>query len=178
MNTDDHILDLMSRALEDALGAQESAELQRHLAGNPEVARQWHSLLFIESLLRTTPPVPVPANFAARTLARLPSPRLRLAWFGFFWFALMLGGLLPLAALLWLAGSAGFSPALVGGIVQEMVAVLQLIGAAVFSALTFLSREQPWLMAGLVLPLLLVAGWVMLWQELTSSPTPVLLNRR
>lgn len=170
MLEDERILELMLQALDDDLDEQGSAELQRCLAASPAVAREWHSLLFVETLLRDTPAVPAPANFAARTLARLPNPRLRRTLLLAFYVALLIGGLLPLAGLLWFAGQLGGSATALGDLLGQLATFVQVVGSAVISTLGTVLREQPYAVGGLVLPLFLLAAWYSLYQQLTMQP--------
>ncbi|MBI3827808.1 MAG: zf-HC2 domain-containing protein, partial [Candidatus Rokubacteria bacterium] len=63
-----------SARIDDALGADELARLERHVAGCAACAREWRELSRAVAFVREAGPVRAPAGFVDRVLARARPP--------------------------------------------------------------------------------------------------------
>ncbi len=164
----EEIFTLMMAALDGELEVGRREELGDHLDGCASCRREWQAILAIHQLFMTTPALSPAANFAQRTLARLPDTRYRLRMMGVIYVTLLLGGFLPpslVAWIIWQFGPALNRPALVRGLVQAGKHLSE-FGEAVFSAcwqglsdLGQLVGQQP----AIVGLLLVMLGAVLLW---------------
>ncbi|MFQ5420576.1 MAG: anti-sigma factor family protein [Anaerolineae bacterium] len=68
---------LMMDALDGELAESRQRELEAHLQACPPCGREWQALVAIDALFRQTPALAPVADFAQRTLARLPNRRYR-----------------------------------------------------------------------------------------------------
>ena len=156
---------LMMDALDGELSATGLVELESHLRARPELAREWEALQAVEQLLRETPPVPVPAGFAQRTVRALPMTPRHL-WLGAAVYVLFLAaGVIPLLGVAWLAiqlSPALGEPALWSGFWQGALAQLNALGVILSAAAGGMAQwclQHP---AAVGLPMLMVAI-VLLW---------------
>lgn len=139
--------------------------LEAHLSACPTCLREWRALLAIEKLLREAPMLEPAADFALRTIARLPSARKRRWAMGALYLLLLLGGALPLLLGLWLAGrlallsqQPGLLPSLWVSIAKSVQVVGTVIGA-LFNSAGELLVQQPTIIGWL----LVMAGIVFVW---------------
>lgn len=163
----DHIYSLMMSALDgEALSETDSAELETCLLQDAQLNREWLAMQRIDALLRHAPLVQPPLDFAHRTLSRLPENARQRRWvIAMFYGILLLGGLLPVLAGVWLFavyGDALQQLALVqafnqtiGVGLQAVTAVVGALGAVAANAV----REQPFVMAWVCVLLGIVLMW-------------------
>ncbi|HEX6384541.1 MAG TPA: zf-HC2 domain-containing protein, partial [Anaerolineae bacterium] len=97
----DEIYTMMMDALDGELSASNRIELESHLRACPPCAREWQALLAIDMLFRQTPALRPAADFAQRTLARLPNRRYRIWAIMAVYVLLLLSGMLPLFLGVW-----------------------------------------------------------------------------
>ncbi len=167
---------MMMGALDDELPEAEREELTAHLNDCPACNREWQTLLAIGLLFRQTPLLMPAADFAERTLARLPSRRARRWAMAAVYAILLLSGLVPLLTGIFLAGRYApvlSQPALLERIWASLVNVghvaVTVVGALLAGAGRFVI-EQPAVIGWLVI----LAGVVFLWggvfQRLVAQP--------
>lgn len=161
---------LMMDALDGDLDAQARQELERYLAQQPLLQREWVALQRVHTLLVAAPPVAVPVNFAARTLARLPDPRRRRIFLSAFFVLLLLGGALPLllAALLFAPQTAGAFGQSLGGLFE----VARVLLGGVASSVRALLVSQPFVIGWLALMLVAVGAWISVYTQVLNTPQP------
>jgi len=92
---------LMMDALDGDLSAPET--LNAHLQHCTPCAREWHTLQAVDQLLRRAPMITPAADFAQRTIAQLPNQRHRLWSLSALYVFLLIGGLIPLILIGFLA---------------------------------------------------------------------------
>jgi anti-sigma factor RsiW len=169
---------LMMAALDGGLEVGRREALGDHLDRCESCNREWQALLAIHQLFMTTPALSPAADFAQRTLARLPDTRYRLRMMGVIYVTLLLGGLLPpalLAWILWQLGPALNRPALVRGLLQASKHLTE-FGEAVLSAfwqglsdLGQLASQQPAIVGWLLVMLGAVLLWGGVYNQLTHQ---------
>jgi anti-sigma factor RsiW len=168
---------LMMDALDGELSAEGEAALQVHLRACPACQKEWQAVTAVDRLFRQTPMLSPAAGFTQRTIARLPSRRVRLWAMGTVYVTLLLSGLIPvfffvLAMVLLLPIVQ--QPAIIDSAIQLMSKGVQLgavILGGLFGGIEQLFIEQP----ALVGWLLVMAGVVFLWSgvlsQLLNQPT-------
>lgn len=160
------IYTLMMEALDGELSASGWTELESHLRVRPDLAREWYAMRAIDRLFRSTPALVPAADFAQRTLARLPNRRFRLRMATVFYVLLMISGLIPVLIIGLLTiqfAPALFEPALVSGLVKvgsQIASIAGVVFTALWAGLADLVRQQQLAVAGW---LLLMVGLVVLW---------------
>ncbi len=166
----------MMEALDGELAEAELAELEADLRVRPDLAFEWHAMQAIDQLFRSTPALRPAADFAQRTVARLPNRRARL-WFSLALYLLfMASGLVPLAVLAWFAWTVApalFEPALLRGIVQAVGAFVDIAGLAFTSLLSGaaqFAQQQPAVLGGLLVMVGVISLWVGVYKQLVTSP--------
>jgi anti-sigma factor RsiW len=165
---------LMMEALDGELSDTGRHNLEAHLHGCPLCSREWHAIQAIDTLLRQTPALSPAADFAHRTLARLPNRRYRLWMISGLYGLLLVSGFLPVIALLWLAiafGPAIGQPAIVRSVLESAGQVIPVI-LAILNALWqtlggfgALLGQQPAIIGWL----LIMAGLVTLWGSMYTQ---------
>lgn len=172
----DEVYTLMMEALDGELSEDGRVELETHLRARPELAREWEALQTVDTLLRSAPMARPAADFAQRTMARLPGARQRL-WIGVAIYVMMLsGGLIPLAIIGWLALQmipALSEPAFFRGIWTVCSQALQVLGVmlgALLRGAGELVGEQPTVLAWLVAMVGVVGLWLGVYSRLVFQP--------
>lgn len=170
---------LMMDALDGELADDRQEKLTVHLRACPTCNREWQALLAIDLLFRQTPAVAPAADFAQRTLARLPNSRMRVWTMSALYTLLLLGGSLPMLLGLWIYNRLGptlSEPALwrtlgqsLSGMFQVMITVLSagLRGAGEFVV------QQPAIVGWLLVLVGLVSLWGGVFQQFVLQPQPV-----
>lgn len=166
----------MMDALDGELAENDRLELEAHLRACPECVQEWQALVAVDTLFRQAPMLRPAADFAQRTIARLPNRRARVWALSSIYVLLMLAGIFPVLAGGWLLTRYApiFSEPAVMQRVWDSVAgtgqVLATILGALLSGAGRLVVEQP----SIVGWLLLLAGVVFLWggfaQRLVLQP--------
>jgi hypothetical protein len=121
----------------------------------------------VDRLLQAEPSVEPPADFVARTVARLPDVRVRLWWSSVAFMLLLFSGLLPLGGIVWAyvqyggalvdASAAGIAWQTVRDLIQIVEVGALSFGVALRDAVT----GQPFVVGWLVL----LAGIVWTWRS-------------
>jgi anti-sigma factor RsiW len=170
---------LMMAAVDGELDNAGRRSLEAHLASCQPCAREWQALVAIEALFRHAPALSPAAGFTTRTLARLPESRYRIWLISGVYGLLLLSGIIPLAALVWiglLLAPAIRQPALLRTLVQSAEQVLPAIGA-VLSALWrgiagagAIVGENPAIVGWLLVMAGLVWVWATVYDQLVLQP--------
>jgi anti-sigma factor RsiW len=167
---------LMMDALDGELSEAGRAELESHLRARPDLAQEWAAMQAVDTLLQRAPLVVPPATFVARTVARLPNRRRRL-WTSAIVYLMLLGsGLIPLAAIIWIA--LAFMPGLDAPVLAqslwqaggELVRLAQVVVTALLGGIGQLVAEQPALVGWLLLMMGIVALWGGVYNRLVLQP--------
>lgn len=187
MSEEERIYTLMMEALDGELAEAGQSELEAHLRARPDMAREWHMLQLVDDLLRGAPAVSPAADFAARTLARLPRSRARMRTLVGLYAVLLLGGILPVAGIIWLGASLSPSlsmPAIAGGLLQAAQAIgemmLRVFAALgqILSAVGEQASQQPGVWGWLFVMIGLVVLWGGVYQVLMRAPSVGLAQNR
>lgn len=163
---------LMMEALDGELSEAEVAHLESHLRARPRLAREWEAMRAVDALFRSSPVLQPAVNFRQQTLARLPHSRQRLYAGVILYLMVLASGLIPLAAIGWIAiqfipvlGQPAFWRSLWQGAV-ESASLLQVMVTALFNGAGELLREQPIVLAWLVVLVGIVALWAGVYNRL------------
>lgn len=175
----DEIYTMMMDALDGELSASNRIELESHLRACPACVREWQTLLAIDMLFRQTPALSPAADFAQRTLARLPNRRYRIWAIVAVYVLLLLSGMLPLLLGIWAVSRFGpmvSEPTMVRNLLESLDKGLQVTGTvlrALLSAVGEFVVQQPSVLGWL----LVMAGVVFLWsgvyRQLVSQPRQI-----
>lgn len=156
---------LMMEALDGELSEVDTARLESHLRARPRLAREWEAMRAVDALFRSSPVLQPAVNFRQQTLARLPHSRQRLYAGAIIYLMVLASGLIPLAALGWIAiqfipivGQPAFWRSLWHGAL-EFVNLLQVTISALLNGAGEFLREQPVALAWFVV----LVGIVVLW---------------
>lgn len=154
---------LMMAALDEELDAAEQAELEAHLQVCFVCRAEWQTLQAVHTLLLQAPMLSPALDFAQRTIARLPSRRMRVWTTTAIYGLLLLGGILPIILAVWLA--AALSP-----VISEPT-ILSSIGQSIGHAVQVMGTVLAALLAGLgelVLQQPAIVGWLLVLLGITS----------
>lgn len=167
---------LMMDALDGELTDNRKENLEAHLRACPTCNREWQALLAVEMLFRQTPAVAPPADFAQRTLARLPNARMRVWTLSAVYALLLLGGTLPMLLGFWIYSQLGptlSEPSLWLTLWQSLNSMFQVvitvIGAGLRGAGEFVV-QQPAVVGWLLVLVGLVSLWSGVLQQLVLQP--------
>jgi anti-sigma factor RsiW len=172
----DYAYALMMDALDGDLSEDSKLELELHLQLCTDCLREWHTLVAIETLLRTTPALAPAAGFTQRTLARLPNRRYRIWALSTIYMLLLLCGFVPMALGAWAMTRllpVLSQPALVNGVIQsasKFSQVMATVLTALFSGLGEIVVQQPATMGWLLVIMGIISLWSGLLRELLSQP--------
>ncbi len=166
---------LMMGALDNELDAAQAERLQTHLLLCPPCQREWHALTAIDRLLREAPMLMPAADFAQRTLARLPDRRYRAWLLVGMYLVLLLSGVLPLLAGVWLVTQYGVlvqEPGVLGALLRALAHTAEVVGTVVGALLTGAGRfvlENPPVLGWLFVMVGLVALWSGVYRQLLGG---------
>lgn len=172
----DYAYALMMDALDGELTEGSKLELELHLQMCSDCLREWHALVAIETLLRTTPALAPAAGFTQRTLARLPNRRYRIWALTTIYVVLLLCGFVPMALGAWAMTRLLpilNQPALLNGIMHSLTKFMQVIGAvlmALFNGLGEIVVQQPAALGWFLVIMGVISVWGGLLRELLSQP--------
>jgi anti-sigma factor RsiW len=170
---------LMMDALDGELAAAQHTELESHLRACPECRQEWHAILAIDTLFRQTPMLSPAADFAQRTVARLPNRRARLWAISVIYVLLLLSGILPILLVVWAANTVVpmlREPSFVTAAQQmgaEAVRLVGVVAGALFKGLGELVIQQPAILGWLLVLAGIVFVWNGVYRQLVSQPTAV-----
>lgn len=164
---------LMMDALDGDLSATDTLNI--HLEQCIPCTREWYTLQAVDQLLRRAPIITPATDFAQRTIAQLPNQRHRLWSLSALYVFLLIGGLIPLILIGFLAirfAPLVMEPSMVRMLWQPLVTIWGLaatISNALLIATTGFIRQQPalWGIA------LIMAGTIALSGEAYQRYTPV-----
>jgi anti-sigma factor RsiW len=165
---------LMMDALDGELADDGKHELEVHLRACPACSREWHLLTAIDTLFKQTPALSPAADFAQRTLARLPNRSQRIWTMSAVYGVLLLAGALPMLIGYWAIKE--FSqflsePTLARSILQSMAKMLELIGVVLGAALNGAGefiQQQPATIGWLLVMVGMVALWGGVYQRMLN----------
>ena len=170
---------LMMDALDGEIADDRQEKLEVHLRACPTCNREWQALLAIDLLFRQTPAVAPAADFAQRTLARLPNSRMRVWTMSVLYTLLLLGGTLPMLLGLWIYNRLGptlSEPTLWRTLWQSLSGMFQVaitvLGAGLRGAGEFVV-QQPAIVGWLLVLVGLVSLWGGVFQQFVLQPQPV-----
>lgn len=170
---------MMMDALDGELSASSRIELESHLRACPPCAREWQALLAIDMLFRQTPALRPAADFAQRTLARLPNRRYRIWAIMAVYVLLLLSGMLPLFLGVWAVSRFGpvvTEPTVVRNLLESLDKGLQVAGTvlrALLSAVGEFVVQQPSVLGWLLVMAGLVFLWSGVYRQLVSQPRQI-----
>lgn len=173
---EDELYMRMMEALDGELAEAELTKLEADLRVRPELALEWQAIQAIDHLFRSTPALRPAADFAQRTIARLPNRRARL-WVSLALYLLfMASGLIPLILLAWFAWTVApalLQPALLRGVLQALSAFVDVAGVAftaLLSGAAQFAQQQPAVLGGLLMMVGVVSLWIGVYKQLVTSP--------
>ena len=161
----EEVFSLMMDALDGELLDDGRQNLEVHLRACPECNREWQALMAIDRLFRHTPALSPAADFAQRTIARLPNRKARLWAISTIYGVVLLSGLIPLLLGVLIISRLGpvlSQPALVQSVLQSIQTTAQVFETILFALLNSAGEvilQQP----ALIGVLLVMMGVVFLW---------------
>lgn len=165
MELEDRIYALMMDALDGELSASEQSELDAHLEARPTYMAEWQAMQAVHNLLERSAMVVPAADFAQRTLVRLPNRQVRVWVISAVYISLLISGILPLLLGIWVFSQLGdviVEPAFLqtlGQMFAEGYQVATAVSKAMISAIGQIIIEQPVLLGWL----LVLGGIASLW---------------
>lgn len=179
MEQEERIYMLMMDALDGELTPEQHVELEADLQAYPEMMREWQALQAIDTLFKQTPLLTPAADFAQRTIARLPNRRARIGVIGVVYVLLLLSGVLPLLLGIWAVNQLGVilsEPMLVNSLLQtvsEGLTVLGLLLRASVSSVGEFVVQQPAILGWLLVMAGVVVVWGGVYRQLVTQPTQI-----
>ena len=182
----EEIFNLMMQVLDDDAGETASGELELHLQECPACAREWQALQAIHVLLAQAPALSPAADFAQRTVARLPNTRYRVWALTGAYVLLLAVGFLPVALVVWLAlrlAPAFEQPAFVRGLLQAGGQMLRLGGTVITAGIKGIADlgelvgQQPAAVGWLLVMVGVIFLWGGVYSQLTRPQRSVVLER-
>ncbi len=167
---------MMMDALDGELSAEQKVELDTHLRACPPCMQEWQAVLAVHNLLQQTPAIAPAADFAQRTIARLPNRRARLAATAVIYSLLLLGGILPLAMVLVLVFTISpifQDPGVLSSLwamIQQGLSLIGTVGSALLSGLGELAVQQPAIIGWFLVILGIVSVWGGVSRQLIFQP--------
>ncbi|MEM7336367.1 MAG: zf-HC2 domain-containing protein [Chloroflexota bacterium] len=179
MELEDRIYALMMDALDGELTPAEQSELDAHLEARPSYKAEWQAMLAVDTLLRQSPAMVPAADFAQRTMARLPNQQVRLWVISAVYISLLITGILPLVLGLWVFSQLGdelVEPAFIEMALQSLAEGYQValaISRAMISAVGGLLVQQPVLLGWLLVLGGIASLWGGIYRQLVSQTRPL-----
>lgn len=167
---------MMMDALDGELANEQQVELETHLRACPPCRQEWQAILAVHTLLQQTPALAPAADFAQRTIARLPNRRARLTATAVIYAFLLLGGILPLALGLWLFFTISpifRDPTILGSLWTTALQGVSLIGtiiSALLAGFGELAVQQPAIIGWFLVILGIVSVWGGVSRQLIFQP--------
>ncbi|MCB8991323.1 MAG: zf-HC2 domain-containing protein [Ardenticatenaceae bacterium] len=167
---------MMMDALDGELAAEQRQLLESHLRACPPCEREWQALTAIDALFRQTPMLAPAADFAQRTLARLPNRRYRAWLIGAIYAVLLFSGVLPLLFGTWAVrryGAVINEPGVLRSLLQSLAHTLEVIGtvvSALFGAMGQFISENPIIFGWLFVMVGFVVVWSGVYRQLLGIP--------
>ncbi len=167
---------LMMDALDGELAEGQHAQLESHLRTCLPCRQEWRALITIDQLFREAPILAPAANFAQRTLARLPNRRYRVWLIGAIYVVLLFSGALPLLVGTLVAqryGAIVNEPGVLRSLLQSLAHTLEIVGTVASALLTAMGQfvlENPAMLGWLFVMVGAVALWGGVYQQLLGAP--------
>lgn len=174
MELEDRIYTLMMDALDGTISADDMVELEDHLQARPSYMAEWRAMQTIDTLFRQTPALTPGADFAQRTLERLPNRQVRIWVISAMYVSLLVSGILPLLLGLWVFNQLRdvlVEPAFVEMILQTLADGAQVataVGRAILSGAGELVMQQPVILGWLLILGGIASLWGGIYRQLTS----------
>jgi anti-sigma factor RsiW len=168
---------LMMDALDGEIEANHQVELETHLHTCPTCMEEWQALLIIDTLFRQTPAVMPAADFAQRTMARLPNRARRVWTIAAIYLATLLAGTLPALIGFWAVTTWGpvlTQPTLIRIVLGSLDKMLQVAGTVTSALLSGAGQfvlQQPTVIGWLLVMAGIVALWSGVYQQVLSPQT-------
>jgi anti-sigma factor RsiW len=173
----EEIITMMMDALDGELTDDPRDELEAHLRACPNCMREWQSLLAIDTLFRQTPALRPAADFAQRTMARLPNRAVRIWSVSAFYLLFLVAGTLPIFIGFWAVSKLGpvlSEPTLLRSVLSSIDRVLDASGAVISALLSGAGEfllQQPTLIGWLLVMVGLVSVWGGFYRQALSPQT-------
>jgi anti-sigma factor RsiW len=167
---------MMMDALDGELATEQQAELDTHLRACPPCMQEWQAVLAVHTLLQQTPAIAPAADFAQRTIARLPNRRARLAATAVIYSLLLMGGILPLAvvvALVIILSPVFQNPGIVSSLWamgQQGLRLMATVASALLAGLGELAMQQPAIIGWFLVVIGIVSVWSGVSRHLIFQP--------
>lgn len=167
---------LMMDALDGELANDSHHQLEAHLQTCSACQHEWQALQALEALFRQAPTLSPAADFAQRTIARLPNHRYRLSLLLVIYLTVLLGGTLPIFITGWLAVRLApiFSePTILNSLWQSITSIGQIAATVINALITGLGQfvfEQPAVLGGFLVLIGFIALWSGVMQQVVWQP--------
>ena len=167
---------MMMEALDGELDAEQETVLGSHLQACSQCAHEWHALAAIDRLFRQAPALAPAADFAQRTLARLPDRRYRVGLISVVYGLLLLSGIVPLILVMMAVTQYGdviSQPSVVRSLMESMGMVMQVMSTAVgaiFKVLGTATLQNPAVLGLLLVMVGVIFVWSGVYRQLLGSP--------
>ena len=168
---------MMMDALDGELAAEQHQLLESHLRACPPCAYEWQALTAIDSLFRQAPILAPAADFAQRTLARLPNRRYRVWLISAIYVVLLFSGALPVLFGTWVMqryGAVINEPGVLRSLLQSLGHTVDVIGtvtSALLGAAGQFLVENPTIFGWLFVMIGLVVVWSGVYRQLLDIPS-------
>ncbi len=167
---------MMMDALDGELAEEQHTQLESHLRACPPCQREWQALLTIDQLFREAPILAPAADFAQRTLARLPHRRYRVWLISAIYMVLLFSGAIPL-----LIGALAVrrysvvidEPGVLRSLLQSLTHTLDVVGTVATALLTAAGQfilENPAILGWFFVMVGIVALWSGIYRQLLGVP--------
>jgi anti-sigma factor RsiW len=173
----EEIITLMMDALDGELTDDPRIELEAHLRACPNCMREWQALSAIDALFRQTPALRPAADFAQRTLARLPNRTARIWSVSALYMLFLVAGTLPIFIGLWAVSTLGpvlNEPTLLRSVLGSIDRVLEASGAVISALLSGAGEfllQQPTIIGWLLVMVGVVSVWGGVYRQVLSPQT-------
>jgi hypothetical protein len=173
----EEIQTLMMETLDGDIDEVGRVQMEQHLNNCPTCLQEWHSVEAIHQLFLDTPALSPTAEFAERTLSRLPVTPYRIWLVSGVYGLLLISGLVPLIAIIWLSAEfvpAFNQPAFIRTVLQaggHVAGIFQAIVAAAWQGIGNVGElvsEQPNIIGWLLVMLGIVVIWGGVYNQLTN----------
>jgi hypothetical protein len=174
---------LMMEALDGLISGEEQSRLDRHLHNCVDCRQQWQAMMAIDLLFRQSPILRPAADFAQRTIARLPSRSARIWTVAMIYITLMISGIVPILLGIWGVNSllpVLREPALINGFLSALAKGMQIATAvlnALFAGLGELVVQQPAILGWLLVTAGTAVVWSGVYRQLTAQPVQIQSQR-
>jgi hypothetical protein len=182
----EEIQTLMMETLDGDIDEVGRVQMEQHLQNCPTCLQEWHSVEAIHQLFLETPALSPTAEFAERTLSRLPLTPYRIWLVSGVYGLLLISGLVPLIAIIWLSAEfvpAFNQPAFIRTVLQaggHVAGVFQAILAAAWQGIGTLGQflgQQPNFIGWLLVMLGIIVIWGSVYNQLTNPRRVAAVSR-